>query len=193
MKNQLENRIIKQKNIYLILILFFCTIFVFFIAISNGSYSISFIDFIFQKNTDLERIILYEIRIPRVLLSFFVGSALSISGASLQGLFRNPLAEPGLIGVSAGAALGAATSIVIGSYVFNETIQRFMLPISAIIASILVYIFANLIGRPSQKHGIPFPVLLRLSMGINGARYVGILRGIVDVFEEIIELDLRAS
>ena len=51
-----------------------------------------------------------------------------------------------------------------------------------LIASFLVYILANLVGLPSQKHGLPFPVILRTSMGINGARYVALLRGIVGVF-----------
>ena len=51
-----------------------------------------------------------------------------------------------------------------------------------VIGSLLVYFFSNLIGKPSQKHGIPFPVFLRLSMGVYGARYVAILRGLVGVF-----------
>jgi NCS1 family nucleobase:cation symporter-1 len=54
--------------------------------------------------------------------------------------------------------------------------------IGCLIASFLVYIFANLIGKPSQKHGLPFPVILRTSMGINGARYIALLRGLVGVF-----------
>ncbi|UDL95546.1 iron ABC transporter permease [Lichenihabitans sp. PAMC28606] len=59
-------------------------------------------------------LILLDIRIPRTLLGFLVGAALAMSGALLQGLFRNPLADPGLIGVSAGAALAAAAAIVLG-------------------------------------------------------------------------------
>ena len=51
-----------------------------------------------------------------------------------------------------------------------------------IIGSLLVYFFSNLIGKPSQKHGIPFPVFLRISMGVYGARYVAILRGLVGIF-----------
>ncbi len=51
-----------------------------------------------------------------------------------------------------------------------------------LIASFFVYIFANLIGTPSQKHGIPFPVILRISMGVNGARYIALLRGLVGIF-----------
>ena len=51
-----------------------------------------------------------------------------------------------------------------------------------ITGSLLVYFFSNLIGKPSQKHGIPFPVFLRLSMGVYGARYVAMLRGLVGIF-----------
>src|SRR5687767_4744686 len=53
--------------------------------------------------------IVWAIRLPRVVMAVLVGSALAVSGAALQGMFRNPLADPGLIGVSSGAALGAVT------------------------------------------------------------------------------------
>ena len=60
--------------------------------------------------------VLIYVRFPRVLLSAIVGSVLAISGATLQGIFRNPLADPGLIGVTAGAGLGAAIwTVLIGS------------------------------------------------------------------------------
>ena len=52
--------------------------------------------------------VLIFVRFPRVILSAIVGSLLAISGATLQGIFRNPLADPGLVGVTAGASLGAA-------------------------------------------------------------------------------------
>ncbi len=54
--------------------------------------------------------------------------------------------------------------------------------IGTLTGSIFVFWFTNLIGKPSQKHGIPFPVFLRISMGLNGARYVSLLRGLVGVF-----------
>ena len=54
--------------------------------------------------------------------------------------------------------------------------------IGTLAASLLVYFFSNLIGKPSQKHGLPFPVILRISMGVNGARYVALLRGLVGIF-----------
>lgn len=62
----------------------------------------------------LDRLILIEVRMPRVLLAILVGGILGLSGAVLQGLLRNPLAEPGLLGVSSGASLGAVIAIYYG-------------------------------------------------------------------------------
>ncbi len=62
-----------------------------------------------------EHLVLFGVRLPRLLLGAFVGGALAVAGAMMQGLFRNPLADPGLIGVSSGAALAAVTVIVLGS------------------------------------------------------------------------------
>lgn len=61
-----------------------------------------------------ERVALLQIRLPRVLLALIIGAGLAVAGAGMQGIVRNPLADPGLIGVSAGAALAAATFIVLG-------------------------------------------------------------------------------
>ncbi len=62
------------------------------------------------------RIVVEQIRLPRVVLGALIGAALAISGAAMQGLFRNPLADPGLIGISAGAAFGAVSVIVLGHH-----------------------------------------------------------------------------
>lgn len=62
-----------------------------------------------------DRLVLFDIRLPRSLLGAFIGAALAIAGATMQGLFRNPLADPGLIGVSSGAALAAVATIAFGS------------------------------------------------------------------------------
>jgi iron complex transport system permease protein len=91
--------------------------------------------------------VLWSIRLPRVTLSLLVGAALGISGAALQGVFRNPLADPGLIGVSSGAALGAVAAIVSGLSVFG----LWTLPIAAfsgaLLVSLLVFKFAHRNGR----------------------------------------------
>ena len=70
---------------------------------------------------------------------FFVGASLGICGAVLQGLFRNPLADPGLIGVSAGAALGAAIAIVILPPGLSGSLTgQLLLPISGILGAFIV-------------------------------------------------------
>jgi iron complex transport system permease protein len=66
------------------------------------------------RDVDLTHLILWELRVPRLVLAILVGTALGLAGAVLQGLTRNPLAEPGLLGVSSGAALGAVIAIYTG-------------------------------------------------------------------------------
>src|SRR5690606_34272236 len=79
-----------------------------------------------------DRIIINDIRLPRIVLGALVGASLAVSGAVMQGLFRNPLADPGLIGVSAGASLGAVLIIVLGGTMlvpFTQVLGTFSLPI----------------------------------------------------------------
>ena len=83
------------------------------LALSSGAMSIAITDLL--AGDGLQRAVFSHIRAPRVALAGLVGAVLAISGATLQGLFRNPLADPGLIGVSSGAALGAVALIVLGA------------------------------------------------------------------------------
>jgi len=93
---------------------------------------------------DLSAIILREIRLPRTLLALLVGGTLGLCGAALQGLLRNPLAEPGLLGASSGAAFGA----VIVLYFGLAGAASLLLPIGAVCGSLvaLVALYA-LAGR----------------------------------------------
>ena len=70
---------------------------------------------ILDTHNALARLIVIDLRLPRTLLALLVGGALGLSGAVLQGLTRNPLAEPGLLGVSTGAALGGVLAIYFGA------------------------------------------------------------------------------
>lgn len=87
--------------------------------------------------------VVMAIRLPRVILGIVIGAALAMSGAALQGLFRNPLAAPSLIGISSGAALGATTIIVLGGTVFEGFTNQLgyaALPLAAFLGGILVTI-----------------------------------------------------
>ena len=106
---------LKSKQKIIILVLIFTFLFSLITGFWNGSYDLEIIKFFKNELDNIQQFVLKKIRFPRVILAAFVGSSLALSGACLQGLFRNPLADPGLIGVSSGAALGAAFSIVLGS------------------------------------------------------------------------------
>ena len=87
----------------------------------------------FISGDETANLILIELRLPRVALGFLVGAALGLSGAALQGYFRNPLADPGVIGVSASAGAGAVAALYFGF----AAVSALVLPIMAITGAAL--------------------------------------------------------
>ncbi|WP_425348594.1 FecCD family ABC transporter permease [Pararhizobium arenae] len=125
-----------------------------------------------------DRIIIFDIRLPRAVLGLLVGAALAVSGAVMQGLFRNPLADPGLVGVSAGASLGAVLVIVLGSATFGPLFAAFgfyALPIAAFLGGLattfLLYRIATRSGHTS--------VATMLLAGIAIAALAGAITGVM--------------
>jgi iron complex transport system permease protein len=119
--------------------------------------------------------VLVDVRLPRVLLGVLAGAGLALSGAALQGLVRNPLADPGLIGVSSGAALGAASVIVLGASVLpglTRVLGGALLPLAAfaagLLVTVLVYILAQVAGRTAVA------VLLLAGIAMTAAAEAGI-------------------
>lgn len=102
------------------------------------------IDVAFTQQQDA---IVWAIRMPRVILAILVGSALAVSGAALQGMFRNPLADPGLIGVSSGAALGAVGSVALGFSALGVATLPVCAFVGGVVTSIAVYFLARHDGR----------------------------------------------
>lgn len=99
-------------------------------------------------------LIVMDIRLPRTLAGLFVGAGLAVSGTLLQGLFRNPLADPTLVGVSAGASLGAVLVIVVlGGSAAGAVLSVYTLPLAAFAFSLatimLLYAIATRQGRTS--------------------------------------------
>lgn len=91
---------------------------------------------------DTQHAILWQLRIPRVVLAGLVGAMLSIAGASYQGVFRNPLADPYLLGVAAGAGLGATIVIVFGRLDGGSL----LLPAAAFLGALLAVLLTYLLG-----------------------------------------------
>ena len=165
---------LKQKKI---LLLFFVILLIsFFGAFSFGSYDFSIFSLIKGDNLLIENKIFYEIRVPRVILAGLVGASLAVSGACLQGLFRNPLADPGLIGVSAGAALGASLIIVFGSSIASKFIlSTFLLPLSACLGSALVILLLFLLTKGFGYQGITYMLLVGIAINAIASVGIGIL------------------
>ncbi len=116
-----------------------------------------------------------DLRLPRVVLAILAGAALAMAGAALQGLFRNPLADPALIGVSSGAALGAVAMIVLGGGVLGGMVHAlgaFALPVAAMAGGVVV---TFLIYRLSKVEGRTQVALMLLTgLAINALAGAGI-------------------
>lgn len=125
-----------------------------------------------------DRIIVFDIRLPRALLGLLIGAALAVSGAVMQGLFRNPLADPGLIGISSGAALGAVLMIVLGGTLPMGLLGffgGFALPIAAFAGGLITTL---LLYRVATRHG-QTSVATMLLAGIAVAALAGAITGIL--------------
>jgi iron complex transport system permease protein len=124
-----------------------------------------------------ERVVLEAVRLPRTALGVLVGAGLGVSGAMMQGLFRNPLADPGIVGVTSGAALFAVAGIVLGSTVLAPVsllLGSHFLPLMAFLGGLLntwvLYLIATRDGETSTSKlilsGIAVGALSLAAMGL---------------------------
>lgn len=119
--------------------------------------------------------ILFQIRLPRALTGLAVGAALALGGATLQGLLRNPLADPGLIGVAGGASLGAVSVIVLGDLLFAGIapgLRPFLLPLAAFLGAAGVTAFVFALAR--HKGSISVATLILAGVAITAIAEAGI-------------------
>ncbi len=140
------------------------------------------------STTDVEaitrqtQVILFDIRLPRILLAIFVGAVLASTGAVMQGLFRNPLADPSLIGVSGGASVGASLVIVLAGGVIESGLLMGLSLVAAgafvggFVATILVYRLAT--------SGIGTSVTTMLLAGIAIGALAGALNSLLSYFAD---------
>lgn len=135
--------------------------------------------------SDSERMVLLELRLPRVILGCLVGAALGVSGTALQGLFRNPLADPGLLGISSGAALCAVLVIVLGDELgLARLMGLYALPVAAFLGGLCVTL---LVYRLAQgEEGTSVAGLLLAGIALNAL--AGAATGLVIYFADDDEL-----
>lgn len=111
---------------------------------------------------------LWVVRFPRIVMGLAVGAALAVAGAVMQAVFGNPLAEPGVVGVSSGAALGAATAITLGASVLGGAGVALFAFIGGLLATLLVYAVARAGGRTEVV------TLLLTGIAVNAIAQAGI-------------------
>lgn len=126
----------------------------------------------------VDRVVIFDIRLPRTVLGALIGASLAVSGAVMQGLFRNPLADPGIVGVSAGAGLGAVTFIVLGTGILAPVAALFGIyhvPFAAFIGGLVTTI---LLYRVSTRHGrtsVATMLLAGIALGALAGAFTGLL------------------
>jgi iron complex transport system permease protein len=123
-------------------------------------------------------VILRDIRLPRLAMAALIGAALAVSGALMQGLFRNPLADPGIVGVSAGAGLGAVLAIVLGGLLPAGLAAKAgaqVVPLAAFLggwgATLLLYRLSTRAGRTS----VATMLLAGIALGALAGAVTGVL------------------
>ena len=121
--------------------------------------------------------VVIDIRLPRILMGIIVGIALGISGAILQGLFRNPLIDPGFIGVSSGAAIGAMFVIMFSQLIAieNNFYIQFLLPVFAMLGGLVTTILVYKMSQISGKTNIMAMLLSGIAVNAFSGSIIGFL------------------
>ncbi len=122
--------------------------------------------------------VLMTIRLPRVLLAVLVGAGLAVSGAAMQGLFRNPLADPGLVGVSSGAALAAVAVIVLGATWLpgiTRLLGPFTLPLAAFVGGVSTTLLVYRVARVARRTVVATLLLTGIAVNALAGAGTGLL------------------
>ncbi|MEM6987763.1 MAG: iron ABC transporter permease, partial [Pseudomonadota bacterium] len=128
-----------------------------------------------QSESAQHNIVIHHLRLPRALLAMAVGASLAACGAALQGLFRNPLADPALVGVSAGAALGAVSMIVLGPTLLGALsglLAAWAVPVAAFAGALAVT--ATVYRLAQSEYGTHVTTLLLAGIAINAIAMAGV-------------------
>jgi len=133
-------------------------------------------------NLEQAELIVGQIRLPRTLLGLAVGAVLALSGVAMQGLFRNPLADPGLVGVSSGAALGAALAIVGGSFFggLPDAFEPYLLSLCAGIGGLAVAAMVYRLGRHNGQTSVATMLLAGIALTALASSTIGLFTYLAD-------------
>lgn len=187
-------RVARQQKHRQALLLCICILpFAFLLSLSIGAVDVSLWQMLASFSGDLndvtsesnmqamQRAIVFEIRMPRILMTMLTGAGLAICGVVLQSIFRNPLADPGLIGVSSCAALFAALGFFISSiFIVSEWLLPYFIPVMAFIGALAsVCLLFAVAGRNKQVNTLML-ILAGVAINAGAMTLLGIITVIVD-------------
>ncbi|KRB61845.1 iron ABC transporter [Rhizobium sp. Root708] len=168
----------------MIVLLFVGAILSLLFSVTTGASDASFLDVVINVTGSgdalnaRDRIIIFDIRMPRAILGFLVGGSLAVSGAIMQGLFRNPLADPGLVGVSSGAGFGAVVMIVLGGSIaapLFTLLGIYALPIAAFAGGLVTTMLLYRIATSNGQTSVATMLLAGIALGSLAGALTGVL------------------
>ncbi|OOE61223.1 FecCD family ABC transporter permease [Salinivibrio kushneri] len=124
--------------------------------------------------------IVQQVRLPRTLLCLFVGALLAVCGALMQGLFRNPLADPGIIGVSGGASLGGALGLLLLSFGSINLAFHLSVPLFAFFGALLATLFVYRIGTTAMGTSVTVMLLAGIAISALSGAALGMINYVAD-------------
>lgn len=130
-----------------------------------------------------DRIVLFDIRLPRLALGLAVGASLAVSGVLLQGLFRNPLADPGIVGVSAGAGLGAVLAIVLGGLLplaLTTALGPALVPLAAGLGGWATTLILYRVATSGKRTDVAMMLLAGIALSALAGAATGVLTFLAD-------------
>lgn len=161
------SQIIDKKALYVSIALLFITVAVMSVSIGIGELYISPLEVIQSltgTGSGMNDVVIQEFRLPRILIAVLAGASLSLSGAILQGVIRNPLASPDMLGITTGAGFAAVTFITMFSSSSNNlTVSISYLPLAAVIGAFLITVIIYLLA---WKRGITPVRLILIGVGL---------------------------
>lgn len=178
-----------MKRSLLIILLLIATVLIILFSLGMGAIDISFKTVIkcllasfgigsLTEEEDFLKSILFEIRIPRIIFCTCIGAILGVTGTAIQGIFRNPLAEPGLIGISAGASFFAALAIVFEIPIilfFGASLNLYIIAIAAFVGAVIAVVCVYNIASVNGKSHIATMILAGIAINALAGAATGLM------------------
>lgn len=177
----MPNKLVTYLLLSILLLIILATISLFVGVYEFETDVFSILKSFFVSSTEVseaDQYILFDLRLPRIVMGILIGSMLSVSGTCMQGMFKNPLATPDLIGITSGATLFAATSIVLGGVLkafIPESLHFYLLSLMAFLGSLLTMLIVYKIATVNGKTNVVMMLLTGVAITAIGFAFTGFL------------------